>query len=130
MATPQLRLQSVARQLLPQSNNNNNNNIIRQLLPQSAPRDYSGAARAANTATSGEFKVYISADIEGVGGVVNEQHLGAGGLEYQEARTWMTLEVAAAATAALDAGVRLFLAESSTDPRLTSIVHGRAALDP
>ena len=65
------------------------------------------ATAAPTTATVGgvkPVKVYISADIEGVGGVVNEQHLGAGGLEYTEARTWMTLEVIAARAVSLSAG--------------------------
>ena len=51
-----------------------------------------------------DFKVYISADIEGIGGVVNEAHLGPGGSEYEKAREWMTKETVAAATAALEAG--------------------------
>ena len=49
-------------------------------------------------------KVYISADIEGIAGVVNEAHLGPSGFEYQKAREWMTAETVAAATAALEAG--------------------------
>jgi D-amino peptidase len=59
---------------------------------------------AAAAAVSENFKVYISADIEGIAGVVNEAHLGPSGFEYQKAREWMTAETVAAATAALEAG--------------------------
>lgn len=70
----------------------------------------SAAAAAPPPAATGaaaaeeEFKVYISADIEGIGGVVNEAHLGPGGFEYEKARQWMTAETVAAAEAALEAG--------------------------
>lgn len=41
-----------------------------------------GCARACAAAGSEGFKVYISADIEGIAGVVNEAHLGPTGFEY------------------------------------------------
>jgi len=50
------------------------------------------------------LKVYISADMEGVVGVVTGDHLGPSGFEYQKAREWMTLEVNAAISAAREAG--------------------------
>ena len=50
------------------------------------------------------MRVYISADIEGIHGVAARCHLRPGGHEYEEARMWMTLEVKAAATAALESG--------------------------
>jgi len=42
------------------------------------------------------MKVYISADMEGVAGVVNREQLFAGGIEYQQFREFMTAEVCAA----------------------------------
>ena len=45
-------------------------------------------------------KVYISADMEGVVGVVTSDHLGPTGWEYQNARRWLTSEVNAAIRAA------------------------------
>ena len=50
-------------------------------------------------------RLYISADIEGVGGVVSREHLMPSGFEYNQAREWYTAEVAAAANAAFDAGI-------------------------
>jgi hypothetical protein len=38
------------------------------------------------------LKVYISADMEGVVGVVTGDHLGPTGFEYQKAREWLTGE--------------------------------------
>ena len=45
---------------------------------------------------SGQLKVYISADMEGVTGVVTEQQLGPSGFEYGQFRQYMTDEVLAA----------------------------------
>jgi D-amino peptidase len=50
------------------------------------------------------LKVYISADMEGVVGVVTGDHLGPAGFEYQKAREWLTAEVNTAIQAAKDAG--------------------------
>ncbi len=50
------------------------------------------------------LKVYISADMEGVVGVVTSDHLGPTGWEYQAARKWLTDEVNAAIRAARAAG--------------------------
>jgi len=49
-------------------------------------------------------KVFISADMEGVVGVVTGDHLGPGGFEYQQAREWLTAEVNTAIQAAKTAG--------------------------
>jgi len=56
--------------------------------------------------TSGQegLKVYISADMEGVVGVVTSDHLGPTGWEYQNARKWLTDEVNAAIRAAKAVG--------------------------
>ena len=50
------------------------------------------------------LKVYISADMEGITGVVSPEQLGPTGFEYQKAREWMTGEVLAAIQGARDAG--------------------------
>ncbi len=50
------------------------------------------------------LKVYISADMEGVVGVVTGDHLGPTGFEYQKAREWLTDEVTTAIRAAQLAG--------------------------
>ena len=51
-----------------------------------------------------DLKVYISADIEGVAGVVNQEQLGPKGFEYAQFRKFMTAEVNAAIEAAREVG--------------------------
>jgi len=65
-----------------------------------------GLPAAGTTPASGQegLKVYISADMEGVVGVVTGDHLGPDGFEYQKARQWLTDEVNAAIRAAREAG--------------------------
>jgi D-amino peptidase len=60
-----------------------------------------------------ELKVYISADMEGVVGVVTGDHLGPGGFEYQQAREWLTAEVNAAIRGAKAAGATEILISDS-----------------
>lgn len=50
------------------------------------------------------MRFYISADIEGVAGVVSRETSGPGGFEYERARDWMTAEVVAACEAAFECG--------------------------
>jgi D-amino peptidase len=50
------------------------------------------------------LKIYISADMEGVAGVVTDEQLGPNGFEYQRFREFMTAEVNAAIEAARQAG--------------------------
>lgn len=50
------------------------------------------------------IKIFISADMEGVAGVVTGEQLGPAGFEYQRFREFMTQEVAAACEAAFAAG--------------------------
>ncbi len=50
------------------------------------------------------MRVYISADIEGIGCVVRSEHSSPGGREYERARRFMTAEVNAAAGGAFAAG--------------------------
>ena len=49
-------------------------------------------------------KIFISADMEGITGVVQPAQLGPEGFEYQRAREWMTGEVNAAIAAIREAG--------------------------
>ncbi|HEX7115868.1 MAG TPA: M55 family metallopeptidase [Steroidobacter sp.] len=51
-----------------------------------------------------KLKLYISADMEGVVGVVTAEQLGPTGFEYERAREFMTGEVNAAIAAAFEAG--------------------------
>jgi len=50
-------------------------------------------------------RLFISADMEGVAGVVTREQVIKDGFEYQKAREWMTNEVAAAAKSALSLGI-------------------------
>ena len=59
------------------------------------------------------LKIYISADLEGVVGVVTEQQLGPSGFEYQRFREFMTAEVNACIDAARAAGATRFLISDS-----------------
>jgi D-amino peptidase len=51
-------------------------------------------------------RLYISADIEGVAGVVSREQAVPEGFEYQQAREWMTNEVLAACEAAFECGIK------------------------
>ncbi|MCH7538610.1 MAG: M55 family metallopeptidase [Proteobacteria bacterium] len=55
-------------------------------------------------ANAQDLKVYISADMEGIAGVVDQAQLGPSGFEYGQFRKFMTAEVNAAIEAARDAG--------------------------
>jgi D-aminopeptidase len=50
------------------------------------------------------MKLYISADIEGIAGVINRDQGGPTGFEYDKGREWMTGEVRAACEAAFEKG--------------------------
>ena len=58
-------------------------------------------------------KVYISVDMEGIGGVVTSEQLGPTGFEYGLAREFMTAEVNAAITGARAAGATEFVISDS-----------------
>jgi D-amino peptidase len=62
---------------------------------------------------SAQVKVYISADMEGIGGVVTGEQIGASGFEYQRFREFMTEEVLAAIAGARAAGATSFLVSDS-----------------
>lgn len=51
-----------------------------------------------------KLKIYISADMEGVVGVVTDEQLGPSGFEYERYREFMTAEVNAAIEAATESG--------------------------
>jgi len=55
------------------------------------------------------MKVFISADIEGISGIVSKAHTTSQGYDYQRARMLMTQEVNAAIQGALDAGAEEIL---------------------
>ncbi|MDZ7267934.1 MAG: M55 family metallopeptidase [candidate division KSB1 bacterium] len=58
-------------------------------------------------------KIYISADMEGIAGVVSDAQLGPEGFEYQRFREFMTSEVNAAIEAAFAAGATEILVSDS-----------------
>ena len=58
-------------------------------------------------------RLYISADIEGVAGVVSGEHMMPSGFEYQQAREWYTAEVAAACEAAFEQGIEEVIVSDS-----------------
>jgi D-amino peptidase len=59
------------------------------------------------------LKVYISADMEGITGVVSVDQLGPASFEYTQARQWMTAEVLAAIQGAREAGATEFVVSDS-----------------
>jgi D-amino peptidase len=59
------------------------------------------------------IKVYISADMEGVAGVVTADQLGPTGFEYERFRGFMTAEVIAAIQGARDAGATTIVVSDS-----------------
>jgi D-amino peptidase len=73
--------------------------VVRVLLPAVLA---ACALPLASAAAQGRLKVYISADMEGVAGVVS--HAQAGGADYEWARPLMLAEVNAAIAAAYEAG--------------------------
>jgi len=60
-----------------------------------------------------KIKIYISADMEGVVGVVTGDQLGPQGFEYQRFREFMTQEVNAAIEAAFAAGANEIMVSDS-----------------
>jgi D-amino peptidase len=59
------------------------------------------------------LKIFISADMEGIAGVVQPAQLGPTGFEYGKAREWMTGEVKTAIAAARSAGAAEFVVADS-----------------
>lgn len=71
------------------------------------------AAQEADTEEKDDLKIYISADMEGVTGVVSGDQLGPGAFEYERFRGFMTAEVNAAIDAARAAGATEFVVSDS-----------------
>ena len=61
------------------------------------------------------MNVFISADIEGVGGVTARTHWDAAGADYKQAREWMTQEVNAAIEGAIQGGAAQIVVKDSHD---------------
>src|SRR5690606_38192611 len=59
------------------------------------------------------LKIFISADMEGVVGVVTDEQIGPGGFEYERFRGFMTAEVNACIEAAREAGATEILIADS-----------------
>ena len=58
-------------------------------------------------------KIFVSVDMEGIGGVATDQQLGPTGFEYAAAREWMTQEANSAIAAAREAGATEFVVADS-----------------
>src|SRR5215470_2773145 len=71
------------------------------------------ALAVAPAALAQKLRVYISADMEGVAGVVTSDQLGPPGFEYERFRGFMTNEVLAAIEGARAAGATEFLVSDS-----------------
>jgi D-amino peptidase len=71
------------------------------------------ALAAGAAAPQKKLKVYISVDMEGIGGVVTGEQLGPSGFEYQRFREFMTAEALAAVNAARDTGATEILLSDS-----------------
>ena len=68
-----------------------------------------GALFTAPLAAQRPIKVFISVDMEGIGGVVTDQQLGPTGFEYNRFREFMTAEALAAIQGAREAGATEFV---------------------
>ncbi len=68
-----------------------------------------GALLAAPLAAQRPLKVFISVDMEGIGGVVTSEQLGPAGFEYGRFREFMTAEALAAIQGAREAGATQFV---------------------
>ena len=69
------------------------------------------------------MKIYISADLEGVGGVARHEHSRVDGREYPLARRLMTTEVNAAIGGAFEAGAIAYLFNID-DSQIDHMVYG------
>ena len=70
-------------------------------------------ASAAEPQASAGRRIFISADMEGVAGVVTQEQLGPTGFDYKDAREMMTAEVLAAIAGAREAGATEFVIADS-----------------
>jgi len=83
------------------------------LLAAAAAMAQEAAPEAPADASPGRLKIYISADMEGIAGVVSDAQLGPEGWEYGRFREFMTGEVNAAIDAARAAGATDILVSDS-----------------
>ena len=60
-----------------------------------------------------ELRVFISADLEGISGVVDEEQTSTNGKDYERAREWMTADVNAAIEGAVQAGATYIVVNDS-----------------
>ena len=67
------------------------------------------ALNAGSLAAQRPLKVFISVDMEGIGGVVTSEQLSPTGFEYAKFREYMTTEALAAIAGAREAGATVFL---------------------
>ena len=75
------------------------------------------------------MKLYISVDMEGIAGLVTRDHVSTTGKDYEKYRKYMTLEVAAAVKAALEAGVDYVLVNDSHGG-MTNLLFDHLPSDP
>ena len=84
-----------------------------RLLPHLLAASLLALLPAATALAQRPLKVYISADMEGVAGVVTGEQLGPTGFEYARFREFMTAEVLAAIQGAREAGATEFVVSDS-----------------
>jgi D-amino peptidase len=87
--------------------------LIRLLIAASAAWLAASPPAGRASASQAGPRVFISADMEGIAGVVQPAQLGPTGFEYTRAREWMTREVAAAIAGASDGGATAFVVADS-----------------
>lgn len=68
------------------------------------------------------MRIYISADLEGISGVVDREHVSPTGKEYGRARKLMTGEVAACVRACLEAGAKEVVVNDAHGPATNLLI--------
>jgi len=82
---------------------------VRSLITAVSTAAVCAALAAAPLAAQRPVKVFISVDMEGIGGAVTDQQLGPTGFEYNRFREFMTAEALAAIEGAREAGATEFV---------------------
>src|SRR5512136_1238579 len=70
------------------------------------------------------MKIYISADLEGVNGVVLKEHVDPAAKEFEQARRWMMAEVQAAIAGALAGGATQVVVNDSHNNMVNLFIDG------
>ena len=70
------------------------------------------------------MKIYISTDMEGIGGVCRPVQVTAGNIEYESARGWMEREILAVIEGAREAGATDFVVKDAQDSRGCARIYG------